>query len=170
MKLPGPFSADKKSVNAVIETPRGSRNKYGFDPGSQLFLLKKTLPTGCVFPFAFGFIPGTKGEDGDPLDILVIIEEPVFPGCLIEARLLGIIEASQQEKKGKPKRNDRLLAVPAVAREYDSLQSISDIDKNRMEELLQFFTYYNQIEGKKFAVLGLKGPKAAMNAIKKHKS
>jgi inorganic pyrophosphatase len=93
----------KHLTNAIVETPRGSQNKFDYDPKQGVFVLNKTLPMGTVFPFDFGFIPGTPGEDGDLLDILVIMEEPAYPGCLVRIRLLGVLKATQQEKKGKNK-------------------------------------------------------------------
>ena len=84
-------------VNVIIETPRGSQNKFDFDPKLRVFVLKKTLPMGTVFPFDFGFIPKTLGEDGDPLDVLVITDEPAYPGCMVHARLLGVLEARQED-------------------------------------------------------------------------
>src|ERR1700712_1601399 len=96
---------DKGLVNVVIETPRGCQNKFNFDPDMGVFTLGKTLPMGTVFPFDFGFIPQTLGEDGDPLDVLVIMGEPVYPGCLVHTRLLGVLQARQEDKKGKKIRN-----------------------------------------------------------------
>src|SRR3569833_4517481 len=103
---------DKDILNAVIETARGCRNKFKYDPELRLFRLAHVLPAGAVFPFDFGFVPSTRGGDGDPLDVLVLMDEPAFPGCLIAARLLGAIEAEQGDEK-KMERNDRLIAVAA---------------------------------------------------------
>src|SRR2546421_8211911 len=101
---------DNGRVQVVIETPKGSRSKYAFDPDQRAFKLKKVLPEGMVFPHDFGFIPSTEAEDGDPLDVLLLMDQPAFPGCLVEARLIGVIEGEQSED-GKKERNDRLLAV-----------------------------------------------------------
>src|SRR6266852_4075434 len=99
----------KKSIcRAVIETPKGCRNKFDYDPGSGLFMLGGLLPEGMMFPFDFGFIPSTLGGDGDPLDILVLMDAPAHVGCLIEVRIIGIIEAEQSEN-GETVSNDRLL-------------------------------------------------------------
>ncbi len=106
-------------VNVVIETPKGSRNKYAYDGELAVFTLGGVLPAGAVFPFDFGFVPSTLGEDGDPLDVLLLLDESVPPGCLVKARLIGAIEAKQTEPDGKQMRNDRLLAV-AAARPYAS--------------------------------------------------
>src|SRR4030095_8345221 len=98
------------SVRVIIETPKGSRNKFKYDPVSRMFKLSKVLPEGMVFPYDFGFVPLTKGDDGDRLDVLVLMDEPTFPGCLLECKLVGVLEAEQEEKK-KKKRNPRLIAV-----------------------------------------------------------
>src|SRR5436190_4379283 len=90
-----PLMADKISYHVVIETPRGSTSKFAFDDENGLFKLKHALPQGMVFPFNFGFFPGTEAGDGDPLDVLVLHEQALFPGCLMEVRLLGVIEAQQ---------------------------------------------------------------------------
>src|SRR4051794_16686563 len=111
------WDADEGGVNVVIETPKGSRNKFAYDPASRLFELKKVLPRGIAFPFDFGFIPSTLAEDGDPLDVLVLMDEPAFPGCKVRCRLVGVIEAEQTEKGKKTLRNDRLIAVAGECHE-----------------------------------------------------
>jgi hypothetical protein len=97
-------------LQAVIEAPRGSRNKYKYDPATGQLRLNKVLPVGAAFPLDYGFIPSTCGEDGDPIDVLVVMDEPAFPGCVVTARLVGAIEAEQTEN-GNSIRNDRLVAV-----------------------------------------------------------
>ena len=96
---------DGDLLNAIIETPMGSHAKYSYDKKSCLFKLSTIMPAGAVFPFNFGFLPSTQGEDGDPLDVLVLMDAAAHPGCLIPARLLGVIEAEQEEKDGKTVRN-----------------------------------------------------------------
>src|SRR3977135_3679593 len=98
-------------IDVVIETPKGSRNKFKRDPKTRMFKLSKILPQGMIFPYDFGFVPTTKAPDGDPVDILVLIEEATFPGCLLECVLIGVLEAQQREPNGKSTRNDRLIAV-----------------------------------------------------------
>src|SRR5438270_8397211 len=112
-KLP-PFDPKSDALHVVIDTPKGCRNKFAYDEKRKCYLLKTVLPHGAVFPFDFGSIPGTIAEDGDPLDALVLMDEPAFCGCLIESRLVGVIEAEQSET-GKIERNDRLVAVAAEA-------------------------------------------------------
>src|ERR1041384_5805069 len=105
-----PFDRESTNLNVVIDTPKGCRNKYAFDFDINAYKLKTVLPHGAVFLFDFGSIPGTVAQDGDPLDVLVLMDEPVFIGCLIETRLLGVIEA-EQTYGSKIERNDRLIAV-----------------------------------------------------------
>jgi inorganic pyrophosphatase len=89
---------EEKKVQVIIETPKGSRNKYAWDQDQQVFALKKVLPEGMVFPHDFGFIPSTEGDDGDPIDVLVLMDQPVFTGCLVKGRLVGVIEGQQTGK------------------------------------------------------------------------
>src|SRR6266480_920007 len=95
--LPLELDSRKCICRAIIETPKGSRNKFDYDPDSRLFMLGGLLPEGMIFPFDFGFIPSTLGEDGDPLDILVLMDAPAHVGCLIEVRIIGVITAEQTE-------------------------------------------------------------------------
>lgn len=163
------MAKEKKFVEVVIETPRGCRNKYVYDEKEKSFRLKKILPAGAVFPFDFGFIPGTKGGDGDPLDVLVMMDEPAFTGCRIRCRIIGILKAEQQEKDGKKMENDRLVAVPEVTHLYKHAQDINDLDRNILAEIEHFFVSYNEIEGKKFIPMGWAGSEKAMELIEKAK-
>jgi len=99
---------------------QGRAGKCDYDPELHLFKLKKILPAGMVFPYDFGFIAGTKGEDGDPLDIIVISDFHSFPGCIIKCKVIGCIEAEQSERKGSDKmiRDDRFIAIPKVAKMF----------------------------------------------------
>ena len=162
--------ADEKDdvLNAIVETPKGSRNKFKFDSERALFKLKTLLPVGAVFPFDFGFIPSTIAEDGDPIDVLILMDEPVAVGTLIEVRLVGIIEAEQTEKtqNGKEKtRNDRLIAVSNVSYNYSDVCSLNDLNDNLLDEIEHFFVSYNESRGKKFKVLGRHGPKRALELV-----
>src|ERR1700756_857813 len=119
----------KKSIcRAIIETPKGCRNKFDSDPDSGLFMLGGLLPEGMMFPFDFGFIPSTLGGDGDPLDILVLMDAPAHVGCLIEVRVIGVIKAEQTED-GKSESNDRLLGVAVHSYAHEDLDSLSDVSK-----------------------------------------
>src|SRR5436305_4855829 len=125
--------ADGGDLNVVIETPKGYRNKFKFDEDAAVFRLSGVLPCGAVFPFDFGYLPATVGEDGDPLDVLILMDEPAFPGCVIAARLVGVVEAEQTEKGGKPERNDRLIAVSTESHNHQSVRSLADLDSHLVE-------------------------------------
>ncbi|MBK9732574.1 MAG: inorganic diphosphatase [Chitinophagaceae bacterium] len=167
MKLPPAFAAKKNVVNVIIESPRGSRNKYDYEPESGLFKLKKILPTGLFFPLHFGFIPHTINGDGDPVDALVMMDMPTYPGNWIECRAIGLIEAEQTEKNGQVVRNDRLLSVPDCAKDLAHIQSIKDVNPSMLDELVKFFMFYNEMAGKKFRMLRLAGTEAAMLLVQK---
>jgi inorganic pyrophosphatase len=157
---------DRHSLRAVIETPKGSRNKFDFDPKLQLFKLSTVLPVGESFPFDFGFIPGTKGADGDPLDVMLLMDEPAFPGCVIEVRLIGVIEATQTDR-GKKLRNDRLIAVSKESHLHRPVKTIKDIDSRLLAEIEEFFIAYNTMKGEKFKPLDHFGPKRAMALVRR---
>jgi inorganic pyrophosphatase len=161
-----PFT-DKNHVRVVVETPKGSRCKYDFDAEIGIYRMSKVLPQGHVFPFDFGFVPGTKGEDGDPLDVLVLNDEPLgFPGVLVETRLLGVVEAEQTERDGKIVRNDRIIAVAEPSLIYQEVIFLSDLPANVVEEIENFFISYNEQTGKRFTPLGRSGPDRARRLIK----
>lgn len=159
---------DKKTneLNVIIESPQGCRNKYTFDEEKGLFTLSGILPAGAIFPFDFGFIPNTTGGDGDPLDVLVLMEEPAFTGCLVPARLLGIIEADQTED-GKTTRNDRLIAVASNSRTHTDIKTLDDLNNALLDQMEHFFISYNEIKGKKFEPLGRFGPEKAKAIVER---
>jgi inorganic pyrophosphatase len=158
-------SLDKnQKVQVIIETPKGSRNKYAWDPNQRVFELKKVLPEGMVFPHDFGFIPSTEADDGDPVDVLILMDQPAFPGCLIKARLVGIIEGEQSED-GRTERNDRLLAVAESSHTHSNIKSIADLNDSFLREVEKFFVNYHSNDGSKFKVLACKGPQAAKKVL-----
>jgi inorganic pyrophosphatase len=161
-----PFdSRDKQLLRVVIETPKGSRNKFAFDPDECVFELKKVLPAGMTFPYDFGFVPSTLADDGDPVDVLVLMDEPAFPGCALSCRPIGVIQGVQGDKKGK-ERNDRIVAVEKDAHSWAETKSMDDLGKDFVRELEEFFVNYHQLSGKKYKILGLKGPDAARRLVK----
>ena len=159
----------KGMVNVIIETPRGSQNKFDFDPELRLFKLAKTLPMGTVFPFDFGFVPGTKGEDGDPLDILVIMDQPVYPGNWVVCRLIGAILAQQKEKNGKVVENNRLVGVADCSVLYADIRRPQELNTAMSREIENFFVDYNKHEGKEFIPKGWVEADAAMKLIENGK-
>jgi inorganic pyrophosphatase len=152
-KIP-PFDEETGDLHVVIDTPKDSRNKYKFDEKLGVFKLGGVLPVGAFFPFDFGYIPNTLGGDGDPLDVLVLMDEPAFVGCLIPSRLIGVIEAEQTEEDGKTEKNDRLIAVAANSRVHQNIKSINDLNDTLIDEIEYFFVSYNTAKGKKFKPLG----------------
>ena len=149
-----PFKDDSEEINVIIETPKGSRNKYNYDHDLGLFKLGGVLAAGHSFPFDFGFIPNTLGGDGDPLDVLVLMDEPAFTGCLVNVRLVGVIEAEQTEKNGETTRNDRLIAVTTNSHEHKNIKSINDLSEILVDDIEHFFVSYNEAKGKKFKPIG----------------
>jgi len=147
-------------VNLIVDTPKGSRNKFRYDDKLGLFRLSKRLPLGMAFPYDFGFIPSTLGEDGDPLDVLLVSDVPAFPGCLVGVQLLGVLEAEQREEQ-KTQRNDRLIAIPVTPYNPPELASLLDLGKTQLSEIEHFFVSYNEAEGRTFRVIARLGPEAA---------
>jgi inorganic pyrophosphatase len=145
----------------VVETPKGSRNKVAFDPELEAFKLKGVLPEGHSFPYDFGFVPSTLAADGDPLDVLLLLDAPAFPGCVVEARLLGALEIEQHETDGTVQRNDRLVAVAAHSREHNHLHSLTDLSSDMLHEVEHFFHSYNEAKGGEIKVLRRVGPERA---------
>ena len=163
--LPNQLDAKTCVCRAIIEAPKGSRNKFDYDAGSNLFMLGGLLPEGMLFPFDFGFIPSTLGEDGDPLDIMVLMDAPAHVGCLMEVRVIGIIEAKQTQER-KTERNDRILGVAVHSYNHDGLQTIDDVNKTLLAQVEAFFVSYNQQRGKKFKITATGGPKKALKFLK----
>jgi inorganic pyrophosphatase len=161
-----PYVKNSTTVQVIVETPQGSRSKFTRDPDRGVFFLKKMLPVGAVFPFDFGFLPGTLAEDGDPLDILLLKSEPAFPGCLVESRLVGAIEANQT-KEGRTVRNDRLVAIAVMDPRFEAVNSLGDLGKELLDQIEHFFVSYNESEGKKFTVLRRKSATAAHTLVKR---
>jgi inorganic pyrophosphatase len=123
------------------------------------------LPSGASFPFDFGFLPSTLGEDGDPLDVLVLMDEAAFAGCLVPVRLLGVVEAEQTERDGNTMRNDRFIAVACNDRGHQDLHQLNDLPPNLMDEIEHFFVSYNMIKGKHFQPLARSGPERALELL-----
>jgi len=161
-------SADKQILRVVIETPKGSRNKFAFNVDDHVFELKKVLPAGMAFPYDFGFVPSTKADDGDPVDVLVLMDEPAFPGCVLKCRPIGVIQGEQGDKKKKV-RNDRIIAVEQDAHSWADIKTVDDLGKQFVRELEEFFVDYHKLSGDQYRVLALKGPAQALKLVKSEK-
>jgi len=160
------YDAESGDLRAVIETPKGSRNKYRYDPECDCFELATALPEGMSFPFDFGFIPSTVGEDGDPLDLLLLMDTPVPAGCVLRCRLIGVIEARQKDKGEKWEKNDRLIAVARHARTHEGIRTLAQLSSNTLKDIKAFFIDYNQLHQKKFQPLGDHGPRRAQKLVR----
>ncbi|HEY7532657.1 MAG TPA: inorganic diphosphatase [Nitrospiraceae bacterium] len=165
VSLPHQLDTKKHVCRAIIETPKGCRNKFKYDPHAGLFMLGGLLPEGMMFPFDFGFIPSTLGSDGDPVDIMVMLDAPAHVGCLIEVRLIGIIMATQTEN-GTTERNDRLLGVAVHSYDHVDLNSIKEVSSDLLDQVEEFFVSYNKQRDKKFKIKGIGGPKKAIKFLR----
>jgi inorganic pyrophosphatase len=150
----------------VLETPKGSRNKYKYEPAFGAIKLSATLGEGLAFPYDFGFFPSTLGEDGDPLDVLLFLDSAVPPGSLATARLIGVLEVEQKERRAPWKRNDRYFAVATHAHTHQPLKHLDDLRPHLLPEIESFFTHYAGLEGKKLRVLRRSGPRRARKLLK----
>jgi inorganic pyrophosphatase len=163
--LPNELDRKKRQCRVIIETPKGKRNKFDYDPDSNLFKLGGLLPEGMMFPFDFGFVPSTLGGDGDPLDIMVLMDAPAHVGCLMDVRIIGVIEAKESSDDGMV-RNDRLLGVAIHSYDHEDLTTIDDVSATLMSQVEEFFVSYNKQRNKKFKILGTSGPRGAIKRIK----
>jgi len=156
-----------QTVEVVVESPRATQAKYKYDPRNKIFALKRLLPLGMVFPYDFGFIAGTIGEDGDPLDALVLSEFASFTGAHLTCRIIGALKAAQKEKDKKAVRNDRYFCVPVDSITYALIESIEQLGKEHNIQIEDFFINYNKVSGRKFIPLGIVEPAKAFRSIKK---
>ncbi len=162
--LPHELDKKKKECRVVIETPKGRRNKFNYDPRLEVFTLGGLLPEGLSFPFDFGFVPSTVADDGDPIDVIVLMDEPAHVGCVLTVRLIGVIEA-EQTQDGKTTENDRLIGVAVHSYSHENLQSIDEVNKSLLDQVGEFFVSYNKSRGKKFKVVGVHGPARAVKRL-----
>ena len=147
-----PAEPEAGLLNVLIEIPGGSKNKYEFDKKMGAFALDRVLFASVQYPFDYGFVPNTLADDGDPLDGMVIMDEPTFPGCLIAARPLGFLEMIDGGD-----RDEKVLCVPAEDPRYTGVTSLSDIAQHRLDEIAEFFATYKRLEKKVTEILGWQG-------------
>ncbi len=142
-----------KPVDLIVETPKGSRIKYAFDEQLKMYRLKKILAKGLAYPYDFGYIPRTLGEDGDPLDVMFIAEFTTFPGCVISSRIIGCIQVMAGHT-GKVVRNDRYLAVPVDSIEFADVNTLADLPAHLLVNVVSFLQAYTEAAGKIIRIEG----------------
>jgi inorganic pyrophosphatase len=160
------YDARTGDLRAVIETPKGSRNKYRYNAECDCLELATALPEGMSFPFDFGFVPSTLGDDGDPLDLLVLMDSPVPSGCVLRCRLIGVVKARQKEKGQAWEKNDRLIAVATHARTHEGVNNLAQLRPHTLDDIKAFFVDYNQLHDKKFVPTAEQGPRRATKVVK----
>jgi inorganic pyrophosphatase len=161
-----PLHDKEGDVLAVIEVSAGSRNKFKHDSQLGAFVLNKVLPVGTAFPCDFGYLPQTLGDDGDPLDVFVLTDEPLPVGTVAPVRIVGLLEAEQTEQD-ETVRNDRLLAVAVCSQCYAGVENVEDLDDAMLDQIDAFFVCYESQAGKTYAPLGRRGAKHARKAIER---
>jgi inorganic pyrophosphatase len=150
----------------VLETPKGSRNKYKYEPGFGAIKLSATLGEGLAFPYDFGFFPSTLGQDGDPLDVLLFLDDAAPPGSVVTARVIGVLEVEQKEHRASWRRNDRFFAVATHAHTHHKLKHLDDLRPHLLPEIESFFTHYAGLEGKKLRIVRRSGPRRARKLLR----
>jgi len=165
IKHVAPFRSDG-TLNVIVETPRGSTAKFKYDSASDLIMLSRPLPAGLAYPHDWGFVPGTRAPDGDPLDVMVVWDGSAYPGVLIACRPIGVLRVEQTNRgTGARERNDRLLAVPVGAARGRDLRHVHDLPERTLEELEHFFQAVVAFEGKELALLRWGDRDAAAEAV-----
>ncbi len=154
------MSFEARTVEAIIEIPTGSQNKYEFDKEKGRFFLDRVLFSPMHYPAEYGYLDETLALDGDPLDILVLTTFPTFPGCVIESRVIGVLIMS--DDKGE---DEKLLGVPVEDPRWKGINSLDDIPEHRLKEIAHFFQVYKDLENKKTIIKGWEGPEKAAQLI-----
>ena len=155
---PGPECPEV--VRMVVEIPKNSSNKYEFDTTLGVFRLDRVLYSPLHYPGDYGFIPGTRAADGDPMDVMVMADEPTFTGCLIEVRPVGLLDMSDENGI-----DEKILAVPQSNPRFEQIHTIDQLAPHVRREIEHFFTIYKELEGKQTRLRGWHGPKEARDGI-----
>lgn len=148
-------------VVVIVETPKGSRSKFKYDPKYRALRLGSVLAEGLSFPHDFGFVPSTLGEDGDPLDVLLFLDHGVPAGCVVTARLFGVLEVRQRKGESEWKRNDRFFAVATEAPSYRHIETFADLRPGLLDQIEAFFKHYVGFKGDTLEILDRQGPARA---------
>jgi inorganic pyrophosphatase len=159
--LPHELDREEGACRIVIETPKGNNG----DPETGLFELAKVLPDGISFPVDYGFVPSTLADDGDPLDVMILGDEPSPVGVTMRVRLIGVLEAEETEA-GRVERNDRLLAIPLHSRRF-AAKNLDDLKPAFLENVSQFWINKAKLEGKTFKIVGHGEPSAAIEFVRR---
>jgi inorganic pyrophosphatase len=151
-------------VHVVIESPRGSTSKLKYHPGLEVFTLSRPLPLGLAYPHDWGFVPGTRAPDGDPVDAMVLSEGNLYPGVVLRTLPVALLAVEQNGKAGGRERNDRLIVVPETAPRR-MVQSLDDLSGRLREEIERFFLDATYFEEKEVEILGWHPPQAALALV-----
>ncbi len=161
-----PIGAEAPLVfNTVIEIPKGSTNKYEVDKETGFVKLDRVLYSPLFYPFDYGFIPQTHYLDGDPIDVLVLLLHPTFPGCIVEAKAIGVLE--MRDDKGP---DEKILCVSTKDPRYNYRKSINDLNEHTLKEIIHFFEVYKQLEEKDVEVIGWNDVGLALQLIEKYRT
>jgi inorganic pyrophosphatase len=160
-----PVRSKAGDVFVVVETPRGSAAKLEFDPALQVFTLSKSLILGLTYPYDWGFVPSTRGEDGDPVDVMVLHDAATSPGLVLKCKIIGVLEVIQKSSGKQKIRNDRLFAVPRESHREKSEDDARDLSKQVRQEIEKFFVATDELEDKELKFLGWKGPKTGEQLV-----
>jgi inorganic pyrophosphatase len=162
-----PAFADGNAVHVVIETPAGSRIKFKFESETGVFTMHKALAQGFVFPFPFGFVPGTRGADGDPIDVLLLTTLDPPLGTVAEATMIGALLVEQSEENKEAVRNDRCIAVPNIHHDDRQIETIQDLPPSELEDIERFFVQSGERDGKHLRILGRAKPEEALKTLRR---
>jgi inorganic pyrophosphatase len=161
MRIP-PFAKDG-AVHVVVEIPKGCRNKYEYRPDLGVIALDRTLYSAVHYPTDYGFVPGTSGADGDPIDAMVLVEQETFPGCLVTVRLIGVVTIERTDGSPEPK----LLGVPVAEPRFAEYRDIADLPQHLLREIEHFLSVFKDLEGSDIRVRGWDGPERARAALER---
>jgi len=161
-KLP---AFDGENIHMVVETPRGCGVILAFDPQLKAFTAKRALALGITYPFDWGFVPSTRGEDGDPVDALALHDSATYPGVVLKCKPLGVVDVSQNSNHGR-EQNPRLILLPTLHDRFGDLQKESGLPERLRQEIEQFFLSATFFTGKDARIEGWRGPDAAIKLIK----
>jgi inorganic pyrophosphatase len=153
-------------LNTIIDTPKGSRCTFKYEEKTKLFQLNKLLPPGTTFPYNLGFIPLTRDEDGDALAVLLLMDEAIFPGCVVPIELVGVLGSEITEITGEVIRCERLVGTPKINHVIPDIRTLDELDVNQLEAIECFFISYSKIDGRQYRPTGRFGPNKAEALVK----